>query len=233
MPFTIADWLYLILACVGASAIMAVLSGASWAAMGLGISPLVHGRAATGSPNMHFAVALVLGVLYMPLNALAAWPVLRSCVNGLRFVPWLTETALGAVLGGIVSVPAMVFLLLVPGSVPPIPRGNPIGWLPSVAAGVAALLPPGLLLQRLGGVRAWPSLVVVAAAMAVVPAVWGRSGAHEFVPNAMLVTTIFAFPAQLWLAMTAAAVVMSGVLTGLTLGAGLFLMARARMRAET
>src|SRR5262249_48690645 len=119
-----------------------------------------------------------------------------------RFAPWLTETALGAMLAGIVSVPAMVFLLLVPGSVPPFGLASPVGWLPPVAAGVAALLPPGLLLQRLGAVRAGSSvtaLLVVAAAMAALPALQGRAVVHEMVGGATLLATFV--PAQVWVAM--------------------------------
>ncbi len=228
MRFTMSDWLRLILACIAASAAVAVASGASWSALGFNTS-IFHGRHPLGLPgarNILFAITLALGVLQVPLIALVAWPVLRSCVNGLRLAPWLAETALGAALGGIVSVPAMVLLLS--GSVPPSLNSPPIGWLPPVAAGVAALLPPGLLLQRLGGVRAWPSalaLVVVAGAMTAPPAVLGRAVVHEMVPQAMLVVTTI-LPMRIWGGVAAVAVVLSGVLWGFILGSGLFLMAR-------
>jgi hypothetical protein len=162
----------------------------------------------------------------MPINALVGWSVVRSCVNGLRFAQWLGEIALGAALAGIVSAPAMVFLLLVPGSVPPLPRANPVGWLPPIAASVAALLPPGLLLQRLGGVRAWPSLIVVAVAMAGIPGVWRGVTLPEMVPTTMLTTVLFLFPARPWLIVAAITAAVSGILAGVILGAGLFLMAR-------
>jgi hypothetical protein len=237
MRFTIIHWLYLIPACIAASAVMPAVSGALWSALGFTGIPLLHGRHPLGLPgalNTLFAVALALGVLYVPLNALLAWPVLRTCVAGLRLALWLGATALGAMLGAIVSVPAMVFLLLVPGSVPPFPNTSPIGWLPPVAAGIAALLPPGLVLQRLSGVRAWPSIIALAVAiagMAALPTVWGRVAVHVMVPDAMLLADLM--PGWVGLGMAAAAVVMSGVLTALALGAGLYLMARARMPTPT
>jgi hypothetical protein len=223
MRFNGADWLRLILACIMASAAMAVLSWAVWSAISFPRSLYVARE-----------VALGLSLLVIPLNALAAWPALRGCVSDLELAPWLTETALGALLGAIVSVPTLVSLVLDPNGTFPtataiVPNG--VGWLPPIASAVAALFPLGLLLQRMSGASAWPSLVIVAAAMAAIALGWSQSPTQFLLPYAMLVTTFF--PAQLWLGTMAVAVVMSGVLSGLTLGAGLFLMARARVRTET
>jgi hypothetical protein len=157
-------------------------------------------------------------------------------VSGLRFTPWLIETVLGALLGAIVSFPAMVLLLLAPVSVSPIPNASTVGWLPTVAAGIAALLPPGLLLQRLSGVRAWPSLIIVAAAMAAMAAVWRWGVVHEMVPRGMAVAMGLPplLPMPWWLVMMGLSIgidiLISGVLTGLILGVGLFIMARRPAR---
>lgn len=230
MRFNGADWLRLILACTTASAAMAGLGWAVWAAI------CYRGKCFPTSPPNPEVVGLALSLLAMPLNALASWPVLRRCVDGLRFAPWLTEMALGAVLGGIVSVPALFLVLVSGGAFPTAAAKAPstVGWLRPIACAVAALLPPGLLLQRLSRASAWPSLLIVAATMAMIRLVWGQTPTQLLLPYEMLFTNTFFVPGTLVFGMTAVAfVVMSGVLSGLTLGAGLYLMARARMRTET
>jgi hypothetical protein len=223
MRFTISDWLRLILTCTTASAAMVGLGWAVWAAI------CYRGKCFPNSPPNPEAVGLALSLLAMPLNALASWPVLRRCVNGLRLAPWLTETALGAVLGGIVSLPA-VFLVCVSGGAFPMAGAkapSAVGWLQPIACAVAALLPPGLLLQRLSGASAWPPLLIVGAAMALILLVWGQTPTQFLLPYEMLFTNTFFVPGTLVFGITAVAFVgMSGVLTGLVLGAGLFLMAR-------
>jgi hypothetical protein len=243
MRFTLADWLRLILACIAAAAAIAVVCVLSFAAMGVpDTTPvLLYGAAERAERAMRIlAIAnLVLGVLYVPLSVLAAWPVLRSRVDGLRFRPWLREAALGAGLAGLVCLPAMLFLLYMPVSASPLANVSVIGWLPAVAAAIAALLPSGLLLQRLGGVRAWPSLIVVAVALTAFPALMSGALVHELVPE-VVASAIFLksiLPAAHWLVVVTVGVslrvVMSGVLTGLILGAGLFLMARLPQPAVT
>jgi hypothetical protein len=232
MRFNVSDWLWLILATAVASVAMTGvdMTVVRWAA-----------RTATSgfaSSNLLTALALASGVASVLLDALAVWLVLRWGVEGLRLGPWLLATVLGLLLSAIVGLPAAALLV-------PTPEGGswdlsgpsgayfyaPIRWLMLIAASAATFLPPGLLLRRLSGASALP-FVAAGVTWTILANPISRPAT-----DAMLryIGQLALSNAGVWQilgaqALPLAAIVAMGALSGLTLGAGLFLMARLPVR---
>jgi hypothetical protein len=182
-----------------------------------------------GSEQMNFEIALALGaLLYMVVDIVAPWLVLRRCVDDLRLTSWLFANALGNVAAAVPNY--LLFALLRS-------RGAGSLWLldgldrtqllTSIAAGAAYYLPPGLLLQRLTGVGAWPFIAAGAISgpivMSVFPLLWGSIPARSLLASFSEVTGGTAFKISLIFAF--------GAIKGLVLGAGLFLMTRLPTRS--
>jgi hypothetical protein len=95
------------------------------------------------------------------------------------------------------------------------------------SGGAALLLPPGLLLRRLTGASAWPLIVAGALAPIVSGLVVPLVGPWVL---RFAISTELLKPALLWAALMATH--LPAMLYGLTIGVGLFLMARLRFRSN-
>jgi hypothetical protein len=212
MRFNLSDWLRLI---------------AAYAVSGLLLVGVMHAGATGLSFSRGDAALLAYGstvFLATMVQPLAAWLVLRRCVAGLGLTAWLLAAALGLVLGAIAHIPAFALVPSLMGD------GNHdalngevlkvvVLGLAVIVAGFAFSLPSGLLLRHLSGFNVWPfflgsTLSIVAAEIAV-PTIT-RWIAY---PTMQLVETV---PAA---AITQLRALLSGVLQGLLVGGGLYLMA--------
>ena len=146
----------------------------------------------------------LMGVIFFLLNAYAPWLILRNCLGGLGFGRWIGVNVLGGLAGLLAS------SAFQPGWVGP--TGMLSWWLAVIAANAAYYIPPGLLLQRLSGTNAWP-FVIASATSGLISDLLGLTAPP--VPRG-----------GLGLAWGVAISLGQGAISGLGLGAGLFLMAR-------
>jgi|KBSSwiStaDraftv2_1062776.scaffolds.fasta_scaffold07819_2 hypothetical protein len=182
-----------------------------------------------GSEQMNFEIALALGaLLYMVVDMVAPWLVLRRCVDDLRLTRWLLANALGNALAAVFGhLPFVLLRSRGAGSLWFLDGLDRTQLLTSIAWGAAYYLPPGLLLQRLTGVGAWPFIAAGAISgpivMSVFPLLWGSIPARSLLASFSEVTGGTGFRASLGFAF--------GATNALILGAGLFLMTRLHTRS--
>jgi hypothetical protein len=221
MRFTAGDWL--VLAVTSAvvefvaqgSAVVGVVAFFLW---GIPLSP-------TDFPLP--AYALATGVNHALLDGLATWLVLRHCAEGIRLAPWLLAIVMGVALKLAVALPVMALSIsLQPGDLLSL-SGDPgrvmTRWFAVVASAALFFLPPGLLLQRLTGASAW-SFVIAGAISVIGLRLAGPALTRLAAPYLSYLTAHLMDYGLIGLILPAA--VLSGIYQALTIGVGLFLMAR-------
>lgn len=214
MRFNVGDWLLLAVVYAIAAPVMAgaVRAGLAGPAPGGGSIPF----------GVHVALFVIGLLLVLNGPALASWLVLRRCIAGLRLGPWILAVVLGVVLGLVANLLAMAHSVPIQRpdilSLSDLLSDDPLHLLAVVATGVAYFLPPGLLLQRLSGVRAWP--FVIAGTIGVTVAAMGAPAIRYLLHPAPAATFLGEFVLLYLL----------GMLQGLIVGAGLYLVARQPVR---
>jgi hypothetical protein len=180
-----------------------------------------------------FVPAFVTGpIIFGLMHGLATWLVLQRRVNSLRLWHWLVAAVGGFLLSGACLLPALVFGIPFNGfdllELNVYGVDLLAGWLTVIVSGVALVLPPGWLLQRLTGASAWPFVV------AGVLATMTTRLAPSWTALLPWVAELGFRPTQHdWLVVLAfAASLVFGAVFGLMMGAGLFVMARRSRTAS-